>query len=175
MNLVDRARVAAAVGWYGLWLERYDVPRRARRELKRELRANLTDAAARRGARSAVASLGGLRALALAHADAAGRDGRPRWTTGILVAAVAAFLVSFVQVLAAVNFLAGVEAVDGGTTARGALVPFPGSSIERRPLGDGFEASIDFGPTFAVVALVVFVLVARPWRLVRRRPIVPAL
>lgn len=168
MHLVDRARVGAAVGWYGLWLERYDVTRRARRELKRELRANLIEAAEDRGARAAVSALGGLRALALAHADAAGRDERPHWTSGALVAIVVAGLVPLVQLFAAFNFLAGADAADDGATVRGALVPFPGSSIERRPLGSGFTLSIDFGPTFAVAALAVFVLAARPWRLLRR-------
>lgn len=169
MHLVDRARVGVAVGWYGLWLERYDVSRRARRDLKRELRANLVDAASDgRGARAAVVSLGGLRPLARAHAEAAGRDERPHWTSAALLAIVVAGVVFLVQLFAAFNFLAGVDAVDGRTVARGSLVPFPGSTIERRPLDAGFTVSIDFGPTFAIVALAVFVLAARPWRLLRR-------
>ena len=46
MSLIDRFRRENAVQQYDFWLDLRAVPMRRRRELRRELRANLTEASA---------------------------------------------------------------------------------------------------------------------------------
>ena len=164
MSLVDRARMLLAVEWYGLWLELHSIPGRRRRELKRELRANLLDAATHSSMRQAIRDLGGLRALA----GAVARDGvdRPRWRVAA-VAAVAALGVLFnLELIAALNWASGV--VDGGgARTTGTVFPFPGSIVTYEPPGFGMALQPGWAPL--VTAMVVFVVVARPWCLLRRR------
>ena len=159
------ARVRLAVGWYGFWLEFHSIPRRRRRELKRELRANLVEAAAIT-ARQAIRNLGGPRALARAVA----RDGvaRPRWQMAGVAAAVTFGVSLNVEVIAALNWLGGV--VDGGgRPTTGTVFPFPGSVVIYEPPGFGMQ--LDPGWLPLIAAVVVFLLVARPWRMVR--PVAP--
>ena len=66
MNILDRARIVGATPSYDLWLDLAGVPGRRRRELGRELRANLGDAAALVGSRKAVRNLGSIREMAAA-------------------------------------------------------------------------------------------------------------
>lgn len=54
MNILDRARIVGATVSYDLWLELAGVPGRRRRDLRRELRANLRDATALVGSHTAV-------------------------------------------------------------------------------------------------------------------------
>jgi len=54
VNILDRARIVGATVSYDLWLELAGVPGRRRRDLRRELRANLRDATALVGSHTAV-------------------------------------------------------------------------------------------------------------------------
>jgi hypothetical protein len=163
MSLIDRARVRLAAWWYGFWLEFHSIPGRRRRELKRELRVNLVDAAAASSARRAIQDLDGLRALA----GAVARDGiaRPRWQTAGVAAAVTFGVIVNVEFIAALNWVSGV--VDGGErAATGVVFPFPGSVVTYEPPGYGMVLEPGWLPFIG--PLLIFVLLARPWRLLRR-------
>ena len=73
-----------------------------------------------------------------------------------------------------VALLAGLAWADGvidagpDETVRGSVTLLPGSSMEYAPLGDGFSVTSSVGWLPVAVGLLVFVVVARPWRAVRR-------
>lgn len=168
MNLLDRLRITVAVWWYGTWLDLHNVPGRRRRELRRDLRANLREAAASKGAAAAVRDLGGVRRLA---AEMAAANPRPRWAAAAIFGFTAGMLVLLAELFAALNFASGAEAADPTAPVRGALFPFPGSEvIYTPPAGEvGLAVEFAFGWLFLAVAALVFVAVARPWRLVTER------
>jgi hypothetical protein len=160
MSMPNRVRAYLVAEWYGLWLEAGSVPRRRRRALKRELRANLIEAARHSSMSQAIRDLGGVRMLARAVAH----DGiwRPRWQVGWLVAALAFGVIVNVEAIAALNWLSGV--VDsGGHPATGTVFPFPGSVVTYEP--PGFGMWIEPGWLPLVGPALAFVLAARPWRL----------
>jgi hypothetical protein len=168
MSLLDRVRAYLAAEWYGLWLEVDSVPRRRRRALKRELRANLIEAARHSSMSRAIHDLGGLRVLARAMAHDGVR--RARWQLGGLVAALVFGIIVNVELIAALNWLSGV--VDAGEhPATGTIFPFPGSVVTYEPPGFGMQVEPGWLP-LAGPALT-FVLVARPWRLWSRSPVRP--
>jgi hypothetical protein len=171
VNLLDRARIERAVFAYGSHLEAHGIAGKRRRELRRELRANLFAAASDQGARAAVDSLGSLRGMA---AEAGDPDPtRPVWsvaaTRGVAVYAV----LSVLGFLAGVWWAGGARAADPSATVTGPLLFFPGSEVTYDPAtaggGMAFEIGVGWGPT--VVALAVFVVVSRPWRLATRRSV----
>ena len=164
MTVLDRIRVERAVLTYDFWLDLRGTPGRRRRDLRRELRANLRDAAARTGGRSAVAGLGSTRQMA---ADTQAEDPtRPRWTAGAHAALLALMLTLTGALIAATAWADGVLSADPSRPVRGSVTFLPGSSMEYAPLGDGFALSYSTGWAPVVIGLVVFVVVARPWRAV---------
>ena len=169
MNVLDRARIERAVLSYDFWLDLRGTPWRRRRDLRRELRANLREAAARSGGRGAVAALGNTRQMA---ADAWDEDAtRPRWTAGAQ-SGFAALLVTLLGALLATTAWAdGVMSADPSKPVRGSVTLLPGSSMEYAPLGDGFVVSSSVGWLPVAVGLLAFVVVARPWRAIRRSPV----
>lgn len=163
MNVLDRARIEWAVLSYDFWLDLRGASIRRRRDLRRELRANLRDAAARSGGRGAVAALGSTRRMA---AEASTEDAtRPRWTAGAHSAFVALALTMLGTLIAATAWADGVMSADPDRPVSGSVTFLPGSSLEYAPVGEGFEISFTTGWAPVVVGLVVFVLVARPWRM----------
>ena len=54
--------------------------------------------------------------------------------------------------------------VEPGEAVRGSVTLLPGSSVEYRPLAEGFAVSSSVGWLPVAVGALVFVLVARPWR-----------
>lgn len=171
MNLLDHARITSATLDYDLWLDLAGVPGRRRRELGRELRANLRDATALVGSRRAVRNLGSIREMATA-AHPPDRT-RPRWTVGFTVGLSVSAVVWFVQLLASLSWIEGVMAAAPEHDITGPLVFFPGSNVSYSPLPggstSGFGFSMDFGWTGLIVGVITFVLVAQPWRLLLRR------
>jgi hypothetical protein len=166
MNVLDRIRIERAVHSYDWWLDLRGTPAARRGELRRELRANLREAAAHTGARAAVAALGSTRQMA---ADAALADPtRPRWRVGIY-SGLAAFIGTLVvALLAGLAWADGVLSADPTEPVRGSVTLLPGSSMEYAPLAEGFSVSSSVGWLPAAVGLAVFVVVARPWRAARR-------
>lgn len=167
MNIVDRARIESAVKSYDWWLDLRGAPGRRRRELRRELRANLLEAAATTDAKSAVAALGSTRAMA---AEAIEPDPkRPRWTAAANAAIFAFAGVILIEVFASLAWMDGAMAADKDARVAGSMTLFPGSSLEYAPQANGFDMTIHFGWLCLAAAALVFVAVARPWRAFRRR------
>lgn len=164
MNVLDMLRIERAVLAYDFWLDLRGTPWRRRRELRQELRTNLRDATARSGARAAVAALGSPRQMA---ADAQVEDPtRPRWTAGVHSGFLALVLTLVGALVAATAWADGVLSADPGRPVTGSVIFLPGSSMEYAPLGDGFALTYSTGWTPVAIGLVVFVVVARPWRAV---------
>jgi hypothetical protein len=162
MTLLDRVRIERAVYAYDFWLDLRGAPARRRRELRRELRANLVEASAHRGSRTAVRSLGSTRQMA---ADAGVVDrSRPRWAAGLSAAAAALGLVLLLELLAALSWVDGAMAAARGSATSGSLTFFPGSSVEYAPLGAGFSVAVEPGWLCLAAGLATLVVVARPWR-----------
>ena len=178
MNLVYRVRLENAVWSYSFWLDLRFVTFRRRRQLRSELRANLHDAAERTDARTAISGLGSIRAMAV---DAVPFDStRPRWYAGVQMGLVALVVVWALQVLAMIAWVDGVKAAvqDAERTVTGSLPFFPGSfmKFEQQVAPNGFSVTLEPGWGAFVVAALVLVVVARPWRLraARDRHLTPA-
>ncbi len=167
VSTVDKARIAFAGFRYDFWLDLRSVPRRRRRELRSELKSNLTDAALHVGIGPALGSLGSLRGLAAETT----RDGqlRSRWTAGWTVAVTTLVVLFFAFLVLTLYWTEG--ALDAGATepVRSSLFPFFGSTIELDPSNDGLAWSTEPGPMPFVVAVAVGLLVAKPWRSLTNR------
>lgn len=166
LPILDRLRVTWACARYDLWLDLRSVPRRHRSQLRRELKANLIDASADVGAAQALANVGSLRQLATDTVD----DGRLRssWLVGVTagMGAMALFIVLFM--VATLYYAEGV--LDAGVTEpiSSGLFPFVGSKVTVDPSNGGIAWTIETGPAPLVIALVTGLVVARPWRSLRR-------
>ncbi|WP_380167260.1 hypothetical protein [Jannaschia sp. R86511] len=158
----DRARIWWAVLRLDGWQTWYAVPGRTGRAMRQELAANLRDAAGSAGGvAAAVHRLGGLRELAR---EAAFDDGRPGWERGAMAAVVAFTLVLLVQLLLSFVYVDGLLSAGGG---QGVLL---GNEVSAREDADSLTVATGLGGWALLVVPVVFVLVARPWRLLRRAP-----
>jgi hypothetical protein len=164
----DRLRIAAAVHRYDLWLDLRGVGRRRRRDLRGELRANLTDAASQVGAREAVRALGSVRRLATDVAESMRPQAGPRWSAGVVAAGWAFAVVLAGELLATLWWASGAEA-SGAPRVEGSLPLFPGSWAEFAR--DDRAMSLGLQPGWIVVAAVAvsYLVAARPWLLVTRR------
>jgi hypothetical protein len=169
MNVLDRVRIEWAVLGYDWWLDLRGASWRRRRDLRAELRANLREATARHGSKAAVAALGSTRQMAAeAHVE---DPTRPRWTAGSLSGFAALMLTLLAALLATLAWVDGVMSADPSQPVRGSVTLLPGSSMEYAPLGDGFAVSSGVGWLPVAVGLLTFLLVARPWRAIRRSPV----
>jgi len=168
MNVLDRIRVDRVVAGYDFWLEARGVPGRRRRDLRRELRSNITEAARDVGVRPALAGVGSPRTLA----QEATSDGvkRPLWSLASACGAAVLVLLAFAAMLAGSGFADAVEASGVRQEVSAPLSLLPGVSAQAHfPAGGGAAFGVSFGWQFLLPALVVFGLVARPWRLLRPR------
>lgn len=168
MNFLDQARVQRAVLTYDFWLDFHGVPRRRRRDLRRELRANLLDAATRSGTGEAIAALGGIRRMA---SEVGVPDARPpRLTAGAYAAYIAVVVALLVQFLSALSWTQGAKVALPDDKVTGGLPLFPDASVFYDPGiagGDSFGLTTGWSPF--LLGLLVFVLVGRPWRLLSLR------
>lgn len=166
MNILDRARIVGATLSYDLWLDFAGVPGLRRRDLRRELLANLGDATTLVGSRKAVRGLGSIREMAMAaHAP---NSTRPRWTVGFTAGVSLVALTLIAELLAALSWFDGAMAAAAETRVTGEMTFFPGSSLTYSPSASGFSVSITFGWVCLLVGFIAFVLAAQPWRLFRR-------
>jgi hypothetical protein len=160
-------RVEQAVRRYSLWLEWYDAPRRQRRELRDDLRANLWESAQAVGVKEAVARLGGIRTLARAAARSdPGRDGRPQWEAGLGAGIAAAASVVQGQALLGLAWLDGAYP-SGAPKVTSSTPLFPGASISLSQDPMGWHAEGSPGSLFLIAFVVAFAVASRPWRLAR--------
>lgn len=155
----DRLRAGWAVLRLDAWQNWYAVPGRTGRAMRRELRTNLLDAADEPGGvAAAVHRLGSLRELAR---EAVVDTGRVRWDRGAAAAVLALGVVLLAQLVLSVVYVDGLLAAGGG---RGTLL---GNEVSALDEGGSLTVSSVFGGWTLLLVPVVFVLVARPWRLLR--------
>lgn len=168
MNVIDRVRIWHAVQRYDMWLELRGVRHRDRKVLRTELRTNLRDAAADIGTTRALFGIGSPRELAYAVTDV--DPGRPRWYLGLLWAGLTFAATLSAVVWTSLVFLEGVLA--SGVTGRevhGSVFPWVGARFTaRNDAGAGLSFGVENPWQVVAVPLVVFLLVAQPWRLLRR-------
>ncbi len=163
---LDRLRVGEAVSNYDFWLSLRAIGGRRRRDLREELRANLWAATLRVGSRDAVRALGSTRRLAAG--STAERSG-PRWGFAVAAGLTAIEVVVLVQLLVATVWADAAEAakvsrLEGGVTL------IPGMHLEFEHSAQRMAFGFSPGPVSLVVGALVFLVVARPWRLLARRP-----
>ena len=168
MGIVDTIRIENAVQTYDFWLELRGTRWRRRRELCRELRDNLRAAAADVGVTQALFNIGSPKQLAYAMTDE--YAARPRWSLGAMWASITFGLVAVALVLTSIVFLEGVLATGLVGEARGGAFPWAGVEFvaEVQPDGRGFGTGAIGGQWYLLGwPLVVFLLVAQPWRALR--------
>lgn len=170
MTSQDRLRIENALLRYDFWLEMRGVPGSRRRALRRELRANLTEASADVGTTRALFGIGSPKELAYAATDA--DPTRPRWSQGALWASAVFAMVVFSLLFTAIAFTAGVEASGvTGETVRGFVFPWFGVDFSARVEPGGGGLSTGAGASFVPVLglpLLTFLVVSRAWRALRR-------
>jgi len=167
MKLLDRARINGAVQSYDFWLDVRGVCRSRRRDLRRELHANLLDASDRHGARQAVQALGGVRAMAALAAPS--DSSRPRWSAGLQAGAAAMVTAFILTLLTAVAWLDGARAAQPTHGVEGSITLVPGAVVTYQPGVSSFSVEVQPGWAFLALGILTFVLVARPWRALARR------
>jgi hypothetical protein len=163
LSMTDRVRRWSYLQDVELWLE--PMANRRRREIVRELRSNLADAAADVGMTQAISDLGRPRDLAREYVQAEPRR-RPNWSLGVL--ALGAVLL--ISVLALLSYLAGMAdalIASGGGTAEGS---FLGLEVvtEASQTALAWELTGWSWP-LAIAALLALLLGAQVWRYLPRR------
>ena len=166
LHPLDRLRIELAV--WNLDQRLYELPRRTRIAHRRELRANLLEAAADVGARAALRDVGNLAGLAEQYRDAAfGAGPRPSWT------AAGAFLLTTTLVLTSMFFDAAKAFGDGivaGNPAASGTFSWQGISRLQSEVvytvaeGDHRFVGGAFTPLTWVLLVVGTVAVGRLWR-----------
>ena len=167
LSMGDQIRIRWAAARYAFWLDLYHVPGRARRNLTGALKANLSDATRSVGVVEALNNLGSLRRLARAEAI----DARLRspWLAATAAGITTLLATSLSFLLLSLYYIAGV--LDSGVAEQvsGGLVPFVGSQVtvvNSGAAGLAFELTPGYLPL--ILAVAVFIVVAKPWRALRR-------
>lgn len=165
MNIIDRIRTENAVQRYDFWLELRGVRGRRRRELRRELRTNLADAAADVGVTRALFGIGSPKQLAFEMSER--QESRPRWSLGLLWATAAFGLLLMAVLCTSAVVLQTVQSTGVvGREVRTEVLPWIGVDFLTRvePGQGGLSVGVDGAPWYLLVPLLVFLLVAQPWR-----------
>jgi hypothetical protein len=172
MKLRDRIRAESVVQGLSWRLGWAYVPARQQRDIVRELRAGLEEAAGSGDLDEAIERLGSTRELAREYADVL--QPRVRWLAGVMWAAIAFAAVVWIGIIAALAFAAG---LDAAAVAQGSYDLWPSLAFgdeaflveERDAQGDVTGASMSLlTPVHLVAMVVAFVVGSRPWRLLRR-------
>lgn len=163
-SLADRWRRSWYLERVELWLD--PMPRRRRRAVLGELRANLDEATADVGLGRALADLGAPRELARTYLDAEPAD-RPRWHQGALAASLLLAAWVYATFFYAIGMLDALTATGTTAPARGS---FLGTRVETVSSPAEFSAAFSGVPWVPLLAvLAVFLLVGRAWRALPRR------
>ena len=109
MGIIDTLRSERTVQSYDFWLEMRGTGWRRRKELRRELRANLRAATEDVGATQALLNVGAPKELAREATDGEYQR-RPQWSRAAFFAALTLGAVLFAVMYTATTFTAGVEA-----------------------------------------------------------------
>lgn len=162
LPLTDRLRRWSYLQDVELWLD--PMPGRRRREVIRELRTNLADAAADVGMTNAIEDLGKPRDLAREFVKAEPRR-RPSWSLGV-IGAGAVLLVAMLAGLAYAFGMSDSLLDTGGGSAEGAFLGI-------RVLAVGTESELSWTWSgwswpITIVAVIAFLVASSAWRLLRR-------
>lgn len=162
LSLTDRLRRWSYLQDLELWLD--PMPGKRRRELLRDLRTNLADAATDVGMVQAIEDLGKPRDLARELVRSEPRR-RPSWSLGVL--GIGAVL--FVAILAGLSYMFGMSDAllgSGGGTAEGG---FLGIAVIATATADEMSWSWSgWSWPITVVAAIAFLVASSAWRLLRR-------
>lgn len=99
-------------------------------------------------------------------------DSRPRWRPALRAGTCALAVVWMAEVLSALAWIEGATATGSTASVATSLALFPGSRVHYVVSGAGGSWGWQPGWLWLAVGLLVFVLVARPWRLIYPRPVV---
>lgn len=169
MKIIDRSRVQYAVIRYDFWLEIRGIRSRERKALRRELRDNLGAASADVGVTRALFGIGSPKQLAYDVTPRA--RNRPRWSLGAVWAALTFGGVLLALLWTAITFVQVVEASDAtGRQVSSSIFPWFGTTFhaEIAENGGGLSFGLDNPVALILLPLLVFVVVASPWRMLRR-------
>jgi hypothetical protein len=162
LSIKDRARIELAVHRVDTSLQ-WRIPRARRRQVREELKANLTEAAQRVGGEEAVRQLGDLRALARSYADV--YRGRWDYWAGWWAMFITYVVVQVLSVVISLAFSAGVVA-GGGHPASYAVWsgfgPFAGSASSHT-----FTVALG-SPAHLILMGIAFVIGAAHRQILRR-------
>lgn len=166
MNAIDRLRLESAIVRYDFWLEMRGVRGARRRDLRRELRANLTEASADVGVTRALFGIGSPKELA--HAAIEFDPSRPRWSQGLVWAGATLAVLLLWMALTTLTILQSVEA--SGVAQPVEVSPFPwfGTTFSAQSSPGTFGVGVDGMWQLLVGPLLAFIVIAQPWRLLRR-------
>ncbi|MEL4504037.1 hypothetical protein AAEX63_04635 [Luteococcus sp. H138] len=156
---------------YDFWLDFYGAPWKARRQLRRELKANLAEASAEVGWERARDGLGSIRLLAKQSADAVRDPRRPAWNSGAVAAMLAFALICLLSLFASAAFIDGAMAAGlNGRTVSDRITLLPGVEATAMDRDDNFQLQTRISPwlLFGLPA-VCFLLASRIWRMFGRR------
>ncbi len=159
---VDMAKIVWASARYDFWLDLNSVPRRQRKALRSELRSNLTEAATDVGAQAALKNLGSVRTLA-GEITRAG-ELRSRWLAGWVAAFLTVTVLMVTFLVLTLYYTEGVLDAGASEPVTSSLFPYFGSEVVVDPSGGGLAWIIGPGPMPLLAAIVVWLLVAKPWR-----------
>lgn len=163
LSLTDRFRRWSYLQDVELWLD--PMPGRRRREVVRELRTNLADAAADVGMAQAIEDLGKPRDLAREFVKAEPRR-RPSWSLGVL--GVGAVLL--VAMLAGMGYLSGMT--DGVLGVGGGIAEgnFLGIHVLTTATDTGLAWELSgWSWPITILAAIAFLAASSSWRLIMRR------
>ena len=154
--------------WYlervELWLD--SMPRRRRRAVLAELRANLDEATADVGLEAALAGLGSPRQLASQYLDTEPQP-RPHWNQGAIAASLVLGGWLYATLFYAVGMIDALDSTGVTTPARGS---FLGTRVEAVSNATELSAAFTGVPWLPLVLmLLTFLLVGRAWRALPRR------
>ncbi|WP_046472115.1 hypothetical protein [Allosalinactinospora lopnorensis] len=167
MTALDRLRLS----WFLVRLDYHiaDLPRRRRREIRRELGTDTRDAARDIGVPGAVADLGRPRVLAEDCIRAEGRP-LPHYTRGAVWAAVS--LAAYMYLVMSYSFGLADGAIAASTDLEGGLVGTEVAALAAE--ADSLIAvELSYSPWILLLPAAAFVLAGRLWRLLppwRDRP-----
>ncbi|MFC7488418.1 hypothetical protein ACOCJ7_09035 [Knoellia sp. CPCC 206453] len=166
MKLFDRLRVEYAIIRYDFWLELRGVRGPRRRDLRRELRANLAEASADVGTTRALFGIGSPQQLAYAAQPA--DPSRPRWSLGLLCATGVFVLVFWGLLATLLTILQTVEAAHVTEAVEVRTFPWFGTTFTAQHTPGTIDAGFEFPWALLVLPLLTLLLVAQPWRQLRR-------
>lgn len=167
MNAIDRLRIESAILRYDFWLEMRGLKGARRRDLRRELRANLRDASGDVGTTRALFGIGSPKELAYAATDA--DPSRPRWSQGLLWATGTLLLLLVWLAITTATIIATLNAAPAADSAEVSPFPWFGTTFAVTSTPDLVKAHVEPVWQLFWFPVLVFLLVAQPWRRLRRR------